>query len=537
MKSPVKSIVIVGGGSSGWMSAAMFATRFPELKITLVESPDVPIIGVGESTLGSINLYLSLLGLKDTDWMEYCNATYKLSIKFRDFYKKGETFYYPFGTKDVQNTQNRLMDWFYKKVLNPDTPITDFYDSYYSVMPLIYDNKICDNTDVKLKNFNFENDAAYHMDATLFGEYIKENICKPKGVIHIVDHVENFVLGSDGYLERIELRSGNNVTGDLYVDCTGFKSLLLEKTMGVPFQSYEDWLPNNRAWTTHVPYTDKEVEMENVTNCTAIDNGWVWNIPLYNRIGSGYVFSNKFISEEDALQEYKGYLDSSRMTVHNPSRSQELSFRLIEIKNGQHDVCWKNNVVGVGLAYAFVEPLESTGLLTVQEMVLAICEMLSNEQISRVHVDHFNFFAHHLMDGFKSFVAYHFTPSSRRDTPYWQHVTQNIVMEPRLSDKKLCDIETIDRTYSRCFTETHHLDDKMGGFPDIFVGMHMFPANKLSLDWFQYGNRVWNGAEQEVFSPNTQLYWNFKKNASQSVANKSPSHYQYLKEHIYKNKP
>jgi len=125
MKSPIKHIAIVGGGSSGWMTAAMLSKRFPNLKITLIESPDVPIIGVGESTLGSINLFLYLLGLKDEDWMEYCNATHKLAIKFRDFYKKGETFYYPFGLKDFKNTSNKIADWFLKKLLNPDTPVTD----------------------------------------------------------------------------------------------------------------------------------------------------------------------------------------------------------------------------------------------------------------------------------------------------------------------------------------------------------------------------------------------------------------------------
>jgi len=533
MKSPIKHIAIVGGGSSGWMTAAMLSKRFPNLKITLIESPDVPIIGVGESTLGSINLFLYLLGLKDEDWMEYCNATHKLAIKFRDFYKKGETFYYPFGLKDFKNTSNKIADWFLKKLLNPDTPVTDFYDSFYWIMPLIYNNKICDNKFNQIPGFNFENDAAYHMDATLFGEFLKDRFCMPNGVNHISDHIDYISVGSDGFLEHLELKNTGNFSADLYVDCSGFKSILLEQAMGVPFDSFSKWLPNNRAWVTHVPYNNKELEMENVTNCTAIGNGWVWNIPLYNRIGSGYVFSNKFISEELALEEYKQYLDSDMMAYPKSDRSEGLEFRLIEIKNGKHAQAWKNNVVGIGLSYAFVEPLESTGLLSVQELILLLCETLYNEQISKIHVQHFNFFAEHLMENFKSFVTYHYIPSSRRDTEYWQHMTSNVEMNFK-TDLGAEDI-------ARSFTVEHSINNlnAQNGMSDIFVGMHMNPMNPLAFDWWKYGKSVEEGIQVPAtgyYSQQTQSFWDQKKMQISNLAKKLPSHYQYLKEKIYNGK-
>jgi tryptophan halogenase len=528
MKSPIKHIAIVGGGSSGWMTAAMLSKRFPNLKITLIESPDVPIIGVGESTLGSINLFLSLLGLKDKDWMAYCNATHKLAIKFRDFYKKGETFYYPFGDKDFKHTSNKHADWFLKKSLQPDTPVTDFYDSFYWAMPLIYNNKICDNTFNQIPFFNFENDVAYHMDATLFGEFLKDRFCIPNGVNHISDHIKHISVSDDGFLEYLELKDGGQFSADLYVDCSGFKSMLLEQAMGVPFDSFSKWLPNNRAWVTHIPYNDKELEMENVTNCTAIENGWVWNIPLYNRIGSGYVFSNMFVSEDDALKEYKQYLDSEMMTYPKKDRSENLQFRLIEIKNGKHAQAWKNNVVGIGLSYAFVEPLESTGLLSVQELILALCEALYNEQISKIHIQHFNFFAEHLMENFKSFVTYHYIPSSRRDTEYWRHMTNNVEM----NFKTDLNVEEI----ASSFTLGHVIDTNQGGVPDIFVGMHMFPMNPLAFDWWKYGISVQEGKQVPTtgyYTQQTQSYWDQKKMQISNLAKTLPSHYQYLKNKIY----
>lgn len=533
MKGPIKKVIVVGGGSAGWMSASVLAKRFPNLEIAVIESPSVPIIGVGESTLGSINAFLHMLDLKDEEWMEFCNATHKLAIKFRDFYKKGETFYYPFGDKDTRRTINGIHDWYMKKTIHPETPWTDFCDSFYPAMPLIYKNKINANKDGKIPLFNFVNDAAYHMDAAKFGIFLREKYCKPRGVVHVYDHITDFVVSEDGYIDHLQMQNGDQLSADLYLDCTGFKSLLLEETMKVPFQSFESWLPNNRAWTCHVPYTDKEKEMENVTCCTAIDNGWVWNIPLYHRIGSGYVFSNKFVSEEEALEQYKKYLDSDQMTHYDPERSKKLEFKLIKIKNGVHDQCWKNNVVGVGLSYGFIEPLESTGLLSVQEILVLLCETLEIEQVNRIHIDHFNYAANSIMQGFKLFVTYHYTFSSRRDNAYWKHVTENIVMDPRIYDKYIAELHTVVVDYGIRLLKSHNFGEEMGGMPDILVGMHQKPMNKFALDWHLYKTSISNSKAPEVYSTETQKFWDQRNRHCWKIADESPSHYQYLKQTIY----
>ena len=538
MKKPIKRIIIVGGGSSGWMSAAMLSKQFPNIEIALVESPDIPIIGVGESTLGTINQYLGLLGLEDKDWMEYCNATYKLAIKFTDFYEQGKSFYYPFGLKDLQNTQQGGTDWYVKKVMNPELDNNDFYESFYSSMPMIYKSKIFDNADGQLPGFSFRNDTAYHMDATLFGEFLKEKVCIPNGVVHIRANVEGVLQEEDGFVAGLKLDNGDIIDADLYVDCSGFKSLLLEQTMGVEFESYSSHLPNNKAWVTHIPYAHKDREMENVTNCTAIGNGWVWNIPLYNRIGSGYVFSNKFISEEDALKEYMAHLDGDNMTLKNPIRSQFLEFRLIDIKNGVHRKAWEKNVVGIGLSYAFVEPLESTGLLSVQEMLLKLCETLHNRQVNKIHVDHFNFICSNIMDGFRNFVAYHYVFSSRRDTEYWRYITEQIEMDSLMLDRKFSQIPSATSDLAVKLLQVHNLpaDPSMGGMPDILVGMNTLPCSVTQLEITKMIIKARHGQVPEFYTSQTQDYWDQKKEYIESLVNDAPSHYQYLKDNIYDGK-
>jgi tryptophan halogenase len=538
MKKPIKRIIIVGGGSAGWMSAAMLSTEFPNMEIALVESPDVPIIGVGESTLGTINQLLSLLGLKDSDWMEYCNATYKLAIKFTDFYEKGEEFYYPFGLKDTQNTQTGVQDWYVKKTFQPDTPTSDFYESFYSIMPFVYQSKLFDNKDGQLPGFDFKLDSAYHMDAALFGEFLKEKVCLPKGVVYINEHIDEIKLADDRSIDSLVLRNGDILEADLYLDCTGFQSLLLEKTLGVGFQSFSDVLPNNKAWVTHVPYTNKTAEMENVTNCTAIENGWVWNIPLYNRIGSGYVFCDKFVTEEEALEEYKKHLDGDRMTVVNPDRSKTLEFRLINIKNGVHDKCWHKNCVAVGLSYGFIEPLESTGLLSVQEILLRLCETLHYRQVNKIHEDNFNYIVNTILTGFKYFVGYHYTLSSRRDTKYWQYITEEIEMNPAMHDPQLNQIPNNVTDIAVKLIQSHYLpgDLSMGGIPDIFVGSNTLPLNLTQMKIMKDILESRKGTDPEFFMSSTQDYWNQKKEYINGLAETAPSHYDYLKETIYNGK-
>jgi len=198
----INSIVIVGGGSAGWMTAASLSKNVPEIDVTIIESPNVPTIGVGESSTLHINRYLQSIGIHDEDWMSQCDATYKGSIKFTDFYKKGEFFHYPFGFQDFSRTSYGTDAWFLKKWIYPDTPQTDFCESYWPNMQMINKNKIHSNEDDIIPLFNISGDFAYQFDATKFGNWLKTNRCTK--VNYILDHVTDVDLDDRGWISMFK---------------------------------------------------------------------------------------------------------------------------------------------------------------------------------------------------------------------------------------------------------------------------------------------------------------------------------------------
>ena len=362
----VKSICIVGGGSSGWMTAAALLKNFEDMEITLVESSDIPTIGVGESTIGSINDYLRNLELEDEDWMSFCNATYKTSIDFQNWDGKGTRVRYPFGDASYLGKYSSV-DWFIKKALlgADKDEYTDFaMDSAW----MIRANKLVKETDY-IRNWKFNRDTSYHMDAALFGEYLKINYCKPRGIKHVIGSIETISKDLSGNISSITIGSGEDIVADLFVDCTGFASLLLDGAMSVPFISFEDTLLNNRAVAFRIPYTDKEVEMEHATNATTLSSGWVWNIPLWNRIGTGYVYSSKFLTPDKAEAELRDYLTNHRDVKVPAEVLDELRAFHVNIRPGIHEKGWVNNVCAVGLSNGFIEPLESTGLMLTHDAI------------------------------------------------------------------------------------------------------------------------------------------------------------------------
>lgn len=412
----VDKIVIVGGGSSGWMTAALIAKKLPHINLTVIEPENIPTIGVGESTLGHINRYLAQLDilLREKEWMPYCAATYKVSIQFTDFGKIGERFQYPFGQMDYSDGKS-LQDWAYIKAKHPDYKVP--YANFYNPITYLADhNKMVPDSRV-IRNYSFLWDTAYHFDANRFGEWLKINICEPSGVTIIKDSVVDIVKNDNG-IEYLKLSKdpSSKITADLFIDCTGFKSLLLEEAMGSEFISFSDVLPNDKAIATRIPYVDKKKEIHNVTDCHALKNGWVWDIPLWHRKGTGYVYSSKYISRDEAAKEFKDHLAKS-----DPKRAEEAEFFDVDIKHGKRKKAWVKNVVGIGLSYGFLEPLESTGLFTTHENVLMLVNSLErrNGFISKIDVDGYNYAVDNIIECFKSFIQMHYSLSTREDSQYW----------------------------------------------------------------------------------------------------------------------
>jgi tryptophan halogenase len=529
----VKSICIVGGGSSGWMTAAAIARRLPNIELTLIESPGIPTIGVGESTIGHINQFLHLLELKDEDWMPHCNATYKTSIKFIDFREnptdKPHKFHYPFGKFDLIDKPRGTMEWFLYRANNPDVDPSNFAEFYHDAILMTDANKLTRNEDNAIRGFEFGPDTAYHMDAALFGNYLRDHICLPSGMQHVLDTVVSVEQNDNGSIKEIVTEHGR-YAADLFIDCTGFKSLLLEQTMKVPFISFHDTLMNDSAIATVIPYIDQEKEMENYTSCTAIECGWVWNIPLWNRIGTGYVYSSKFATPEQAEEQFRRHLKSNRMLCPDAARADAAEIRHIKIKHGTHARAWEKNVVGVGLSNGFIEPLESTGLMLTHEAIVKLIAALTmrDGHVTQFDVDLFNHAFQDQIIGFKHFISQHYALSRRNDTPYWQHITGEVCYSTAMNDFK----PELYNSYPDMGYRLHRsrsFGGDMSGIIYIAAGMGYNPIDAIHKKFMDEKYREIKGYEDIV-----RKNWEEHKEQVLKVIDQLPTHYEFLKTTIHK---
>lgn len=533
MKHKIESICIVGGGSSGWMTAAAIVKQLPNIKLTLVESPNISTIGVGESTIGHINEYLHAIGLKDEDWMQFCNATYKTSIKFLNFREEPTTpphvFHYPFGIFDFTDKPRGLMDWFIYRSHHPELDPYNFAEFYHDSVMMTDANKMTKNEDRAIRGFNFASDTAYHMDATLFGIYLRDNICLPAGMTHILATVTGASLDEDGAVGVVHTDQGD-LTADLYIDCTGFKSMLLEQTLGVPFESFNNHLLNDRAIVTVIPYIDKDKEMECVTSCTAIETGWVWNIPLWNRIGTGYVYSSQYATEAEAEDQFRRHLMSNNMVVPDAARGQQAEFRHIKIKHGVHKRAWEKNVVGIGLANGFIEPLESTGLMLTHEGIMKMVAVLGmrNGHVTKYDRDCFNFAFYDQITGFRNFIAQHYALSMRNDTPYWRAVSEEVTYAQPMVDFK----PTLGNNFEDLAYRLHRSNvfgNDMSGIVYIAAGMGYNPVYESKVEYLDMQYHETPDYWEEVYK-----IWTQHRTEVLTHIEKLPTHYEFLKQNIYK---
>lgn len=502
----MNKIIIVGGGSAGWMSAATLIKAFPNKDITLIESPNIPTVGVGESTIGQIRQWTKFLGIDDKDFIPHTDASIKLSIKFTDFYQKGQEFHYPFGQPDLTDNQADLNDWWFRKFALPETKNSDYADCISPQMALVNENKCHHNTDL----FNYKTDTAFHFDATKFGLWLRDHYCIPRGVKHIKEDIRSIEQDDNGICSL-----NNKHTADLYVDCTGFKSMLLGKTMKEPFISFNDMLPNNSAWATRMPYKDKEKELKCYTNCTAYNNGWVWNIPLWSRIGTGYVYSDKFISDENALKEFKTYLGRD-----------DLEFRNIKMRVGIHKRLWVKNVVAIGLSAGFIEPLESNGLYTVHEFLTYLIRNMQRDKVSQFDRDNFTYACRQDFQNFAEFVALHYALSHRDDTEYWK-ANLNKTWSNNLIERIPSMAVGIDQAViNRAFNYHHSIKN---GLHYIAAGMNWSPTDMISL--------IKNGNIKDMnkFLMYSANILSSKREEWKKKTKDLPSLYNYLKENYYEN--
>lgn len=396
-------IVIVGGGTSAWMTAAAFCKRFPDFEVTLIKG-DTPS-GVGESTTPHFNQYLKFMGITDEVFLKNVRATYKSSSRFEDFSSLGEVFHYPNGQS--VRTDITFHQWMQAKALFPNTP--PFAEVFMPFVTIAEQGKLPLNHP-KLTPYDLSKDRSFHLDAKSFIKFLETSFCKG---VEILDSKVKSVRYDGQRIKHVVVERGpydngpKTVYGDLYIDCTGQAGALIGALS--PWKDYEGILTDT-ALVTRTEYTNKEKQMVPYTNAKGMSAGWTWTIPTRDYVSRGYVFSSKFQKESDAAEEF-GWDE----------------YKVVKFSNGRRLRAWVGNCISIGISQGFIEPLESTGLFNTHHAILSLMDILEQTKLpTTFHRDIFNRNMSEHMDGWCEFVEAHYYYSKRHDTPFWRAVTEGI---------------------------------------------------------------------------------------------------------------
>ena len=430
-----RRVIIVGGGTAGWMTASHLKKALPGLDITLIESSNIKTIGVGEATFSTIKLFFDFLGLDESEWMPSCNASYKLAIKFVNWRTGGGHFFHPFQRYEIADGFN-LGEWWFKLKRHEEPfdyacflvpAMCDAQRSPRFLDGRVFDDKVQDYFTVDLRgkknilaDHKVQYPYAYHFDAKLLADFL-EGYAIRRGVRQVVDDVAGVRLREDGSIDHLITREHGAIAGDLYVDCTGFRGLLINQTLGEPFLSFSESLLCDSAVAMQVPRDIRTLGINPYTTATALSSGWVWDIPLYGRIGTGYVYSSRFLSREQAEAEFRRHLGPS---------ADGVSASHIRMRIGRCQRSWVKNCVAIGLASGFVEPLESTGIFFIQNGIEELVNHFPSAQYREETVRSYNRVVGDCIDGVRDFLILHYRASDRADTDFWRATKHVQVPEP-----------------------------------------------------------------------------------------------------------
>jgi flavin-dependent dehydrogenase len=434
-----KKVVIVGGGTAGWMTASHLKKALPGIDITLIESSNIKTVGVGEATFSTIKLFFDFLGLDESEWMPSCNAAYKLAIKFNGWRADGGHFFHPFQRYDIVDGFN-LGEW-WLKLKRHEEP----FDHACFVIPAmcnaqrsprfldgrVFDDKVQDYFAVDLqgkKNILAEHRVqypyAYHFDASLLANFLK-GYATQRGVRQVVDDVAEVVLRDDGSIDRLVTKEHGTLEGDLFVDCTGFRGLLINQALKEPFTSFSSSLLCDSAVAMQVPRDVATHGIDPFTSASALSAGWVWNIPLYGRVGTGYVYSSKYQTREGAEAELRRHLGPP---------AEGLRANHINMRIGRCQRSWVKNCVAIGLASGFVEPLESTGIFFIQNGIEELVNHFPGAVPDPGTVASYNRVVGDVIDGVRDFLILHYRTSDRVDNEFWQ-ATKRVEVSAELGER------------------------------------------------------------------------------------------------------
>ena len=419
----LQHIAILGGGTAGWMTANLLAHRWAHrgVSVTLVESPHIGIIGVGEGSTPTLARLFRDLGIPDEEWMPVCKATYKVNIRF-DGWSPGmgvSNYSHPFISQldvfterafhvncrtrrlglDVTTSPDRFLfnGWLAKKGLSPCTP----------------------------ENFPFRIEYGYHFDSGLLGEFLKRKAIA-RGVTHVELDVDGVSQHDDGRIKSLIGLNGEEVNADFFIDCSGFRALLIQQTLGVPFESFASNLFNDAA-VAMPSARDEQLPVE--TGASALSAGWAWRIPLTHRTGNGYVYSTAYMTPDAAETELRaqlGLLDA------------DVEARHLKMKVGQVREHWHKNCLALGLSQGFIEPLEATALHLVQTSAEIFMDYYEDGGFTDTKRDAYNTVIHERFERVRDYIVAHYKLNTRDDTQYWRDNRNNMQLSESL--KQLLDV-------------------------------------------------------------------------------------------------
>lgn len=422
---PIKNIVIVGGGTAGWLTAGVIAAKHLSRReggfsVTLVESPNTPIIGVGEGTWPTLRTTLAKIGVSETDFFRECDSAFKQGAYFARWTtgEPDDGYYHPLVLPQAFSRLNMVPHWLARGG-------TDSFCDAVCPQGRICDEGLAPKT-ITTPEFEALANYAYHLDAGKFAGFLQRHCTQKLGVRHILADVRSVDLAEDGDIHSVVTEQAGPIEGDLFVDCSGFRSLLLGEALGVPFKDCSDVLFCDTALAIQVPYESENSPIVPHTVSTAQSSGWIWDVGLPTRRGVGHVFSSHHISDEMAERELRAYLGAA---------GADLPVRKIPIRSGYRETFWKRNCVAVGLAAGFLEPLESSAIVLIELSAKLIAEQMpACREVMDVVGKRFNATTHYRWGRIIDFLKLHYVLSKRTDSAFWRDNRRQESIPERLQE-------------------------------------------------------------------------------------------------------
>lgn len=485
-KSHVEKLVIVGGGTAGWMAATAFSKLLGKsVKVTLIESDEIGTVGVGEATVPPLILFNRYLGINEQEFLSFVKGSIKLGISFENWKSVNDQYIHPFGVTG-KDTWAASFQHFWRRGLDlgVNYPLSDYSVEYEAALQ----GKFAHSPNSTMT-------YAYHIDAGFFAKFLR-NIAEQAGAVRIEGKVDNVILDDDQYIKSIHLKSGQIIEGDFFIDCSGFRALLIEQALQTGFEDWSHWLPCDSALAVQ---TESVREPAPYTRSIAHHAGWRWQIPLQHRVGNGLVYCSKYMADDEArkllLEQIEGRV------ISDP--------KIIRFKAGQRLKHWNKNCVALGLASGFIEPLESTSIHLIQRGITRLIQMFPHAGIRACDIDEYNLQMKTEILTIRDFIVMHYHLTERDDSDFWRYC-KNMPIPETLAHRLQLFKET-----GKIFVESPYKLFAEPSWLHVMVGQGLLPES-------------YHAVADEMTDAELKYFLESIRTQVKKTVQKMPSHNDYL---------